>query len=109
MKEFRPNPLQNNRRLVTSCPFCGASVDRLDVKTVSQMDDHQIIHIHCASCLGSLVALFYVGGSGLNSVGLATDLSFDDWVKFAEHNEIDMDDVLKVHELLKSPEFFKIL
>ncbi|MBU1921930.1 hypothetical protein KKD84_01750 [Patescibacteria group bacterium] len=99
--------LPENLKILTKCPFCSANMEKLDVRLLQDMDDRQMVHIHCAACLGSMIALFLLAGPGIASIGLVTDLSFDDVVKFNKNDKIGLDDVLKTHEFLKSPRFLR--
>lgn len=95
--------LPQGMKILNHCPFCGASAEEMDIKLLKKMMDREIIHVHCAACRGSIIALLMTSGPGVASIGLVTDLSFDDMVKFINNREISLDDVLGMHELLKSP------
>jgi hypothetical protein len=40
----------------------------------------------------------------IGSVGMVTDLSFDDVSRFLNQTSVSADDVLRAHQILKSPE-----
>jgi uncharacterized Zn finger protein len=101
--------LPEHMKVLTSCPFCGASMEKLDIRLLKEMHDRELVHVHCEACLGSIIALLLMTGPGIASIGLVTDLSFDDMVKSVEEREVSLDDVLGMHELLKSPRFLKKL
>jgi hypothetical protein len=96
---------QENSRLIAQCPICNAPVEKLDIRLIRETEGRQMVHIHCCDCLGSMVALLFHSGPGLASVGLVTDLSFGDLLKFTEEKEIGPDDVLEAHELLRTERF----
>ncbi len=46
------------------------------------------------------MALVLTGGVGVSSVGLVTDLTGDEVLKFRRHDNIQTDDVLSFHQAL---------
>lgn len=56
-----------------------------------------LLHVNCKKCQNSIIALVLVNQVGASSVGLLTDLSYDDVLRFREDREIHIDDVMATH------------
>ncbi|NIP33104.1 hypothetical protein GWN26_13935 [Candidatus Saccharibacteria bacterium] len=97
--------LPEGQRIINRCPLCGGSASRLEARLLGQTQERQTVHLHCHECAGSVIAYFVMSGMGMTSYGLVTDLSFDDFVKFKQGLAIELDDVIRAHENLKSPHF----
>jgi len=99
--------LPENLKIISRCPLCGSSGKKLEARLLGEGIDRQVVHLHCAECLGSVIALFMMSGLGITSYGLVTDLSFEDVVKFDRSEEVSLDDVIRTHENLKSSHFLR--
>lgn len=87
-------------RLISYCPICHTHYNPLAAQVLDERDDAHLIHIECRKCGSSIVALVLTGGLGMSSVGLVTDLTGDEVLKFRTRENIQADDVLTVHEAL---------
>ncbi len=59
-----------------------------------------LIHVTCRTCESSIVAVIMTGGIGVSSVGLITDLTGADVVRFKDASPVSSDDVLEAYDLL---------
>lgn len=73
----------------------------MTAKILEEREDAHLIHIECRRCSSSIVALILTGGIGISSVGLITDLTSDDVLKFKGTEDITSDDVLNLHQALE--------
>jgi len=74
----------------------------MEAKVLDEKEDGHLLHIRCKKCWNSILALVLVSNVGVSSVGLVTDLVFEDVQKFrAEDAEVTVDDVLEIHALLE--------
>ncbi len=87
-------------RLISYCPLCEASYNPLRARVLDERDEAHLVHIQCARCGSSIVALIMSSGIGITSVGLVTDLTGDDVLRFKDETRISVDEVLDVHQLL---------
>lgn len=60
-----------------------------------------LIHVTCQKCESSIVAVIMTGGIGVSSVGLITDLTGDDVLRFKNAKPISSDDVIEAYELTR--------
>ena len=103
---FKPNPafgsLPEGISLISMCPICNTKYNPVQVKILEERDDAHLIFIVCKNCGSGVVAVVMNGGFGVTSLGLITDLSADDILKFKDVDEIGTDDVLELHKFLES-------
>ena len=99
-----PSPyFQDGLRLVSYCPLCESSYNPMEARVLGEKEDGHLLHIRCKKCWNSILALVLVSNVGVSSVGLVTDLTFEDVVKFREtSSDVTIDDVIQIHELLES-------
>ncbi len=93
-------------RLISVCPLCNTAYNPLSSKILEEKEDAQLIHLECDRCYGAIVALISQGGVGLSSVGLVTDLSSEDVIKFKSSPDVTYNDVIDIHEVLEQEERF---
>jgi hypothetical protein len=67
---------------------------------LEERDDAHLVHIQCATCGSSIVALILSSSVGLTSVGLITDLTGDDVLHFKDVGRVTSDEVIELHNLL---------
>ncbi len=93
---FRPEGL----RLVSYCPLCHLHYNVGDAKILEEHEDTHLMHVVCKRCSSSILVLMLTGELGVSSVGLITDLTSDDVVRFKDQSDIQDDDVIALHEQL---------
>ena len=59
------------------------------------------MHMECQKCGNAIIALVVHGVNGLNSVGMLTDLTYTDVVKFRSSAPVEIDDSLAFYEALQ--------
>lgn len=87
-------------RLISYCPICNTHYNPLAAQVLEERDDAHLIHVECRKCGSSIVALVLTGGIGISSVGLVTDLSGEEVLKFRNRESVRADDVLAMHQAL---------
>lgn len=100
------NVFSDNPTLITHCPICNARFNPLEAKILQESDITHLVHVKCQYCHSAIVALIMVNNMGVSSVGLVTDLSSEDTLKFIAERPIDSDDVLEVHQALNNQKVF---
>jgi hypothetical protein len=76
----------------------------MEARVIDERDGRHLMHIRCKKCAHSILALVLTSGMGVSSMGLLTDLTFDDVVQFREAKAITVDDVIALHHLLEQKE-----
>ena len=75
----------------------------MEARILDEKEDGHLLHIRCKKCWNSILALVLVSNVGVSSVGLVTDLIFEDVQKFRLNtSDVTVDDVLEIHELLET-------
>lgn len=84
-------------KLISFCPVCETRYNLMGAHVLGQEGDTQLLHVQCRKCQNSILALVLVNQSGASSVGLLTDLSYDDVLRFKNSRAICIDDVVEAH------------
>jgi len=99
-------PIGEGLKLISRCPLCRASYDPLQARTLSENEDAHLVHVSCRKCENSVLALIFISRAGAaRSVGLVTDCSYDDVVRFRRGHEVTVDDAIAFHELAAKQNF----
>lgn len=104
MEEKPFNLFNGNITLITHCPVCNLRYDPLEVKVLQEGERAHLVYIKCRHCQTAVLALIIANTLGISSIGLVTDLDADDVLKFKSAKTISCDDVIEVHQFLKSKE-----
>ena len=87
--------------MISYCPLCETNYNPMEARVLGEKEDGHLLHIRCKKCWNSILALVMVSNVGVSSVGLITDLTFEDVQKFSAHQaDVTVDDVIEVHRLL---------
>ena len=92
----------DNLRLISYCPLCNAHYNPGEAKVLDEKNGAHLIHVECKSCRSSIVAVIITGGIGISSVGLITDLTSHDVLRFKDSASITDDDVIQAYTLLQA-------
>lgn len=87
-------------KLISYCPLCSMNYSIRDAKVLEENEDTHLMHVVCRRCSSSIIVLMLTGELGISSVGMVTDLTSEDVLKFKDEEEINSDDVLLLHEHL---------
>lgn len=95
----------DNLKFVSYCPLCNSAYNPLEAKILEEREDAHLVHVRCRNCHSAIVALIVAGGLGVSSIGLVTDLSSEDVLRFKNGEPITIDDILDLHHKLKEQRF----
>jgi hypothetical protein len=87
-------------RLISYCPLCESSYNPLRARVLDERDDAHLLHIQCSSCGSSVLALLFTSNTGPTSIGLVTDLTGDDVLRFKDQTVVSTDEVISLHSFL---------
>ena len=88
-------------RLVSYCPVCETRYNPMEAKLLGEDGETRLLHVQCRKCQNSILALVLVNNVGASSVGLLTDLSYEDVLKFRANKNVNINDVIDVHGVLE--------
>lgn len=87
--------------MISFCPMCETNYNPMEARVLGEKEDGHLLHIRCKKCWNSILALVLVSNAGVSSVGLITDLTYEDVRKFSKQEApVSTDDVISVHQLL---------
>lgn len=95
-----------NLKLVSVCPLCSAEKEAIKTQVVDENEEAHLLHMQCDKCGSAVVAVVVHASNGLNSVGMLTDLTYADVLKFRAAAPIEIDDTLTFYEALKDQKKF---
>ena len=90
----------DNLRLISYCPLCNAHYSPTEAKILEQKDGAHLIHVECGNCRSSIVAVVITGSIGISSVGLITDLTSQDVMRFKKKESLNENDVIEAYQTL---------
>lgn len=100
-----PSPFfEEGIKLISYCPLCESSYSPQAAQVLGEKDDSHLLHIQCGQCSNAIIALVLISSAGISSVGLVTDLRFDEVDRFKEAEVVTTDDVIEMHDILQSEE-----
>ncbi len=95
-------------KMVSSCPICNTRYNSAKIKVLEERSNAHLIYIKCCRCQGSVLALVLANQAGVSSIGIVTDLSSEDVVKFKEQEVVSVNDVIDIHQFLKKRKVFDL-
>lgn len=84
-------------KLVSFCPVCETRYHSIEARVLAGAGETQLLHVQCRKCQNSILALVHVNQTGASSVGLLTDLCYEDVVRFRSRATVSIDDVIATH------------
>ena len=96
-------------RLVSYCPVCEIRSKSMMARTLGTQGETKLMHIKCHKCQNAFLALVLVNQVGASSVGLLTDLAYEDVMRFRSNRDVSVNDVIAVHEHFSKEDSFLIM
>jgi hypothetical protein len=88
-------------KLISYCPLCESSYSPRETHVLEEKEDGHLLHIQCGCCSNAIIALVQISAAGVSSIGLVTDLGFEEVERFKEAASVSTDDVIDMHCLLQ--------
>ena len=82
------------------CPLCESKYDSFRAKVIDSRGDSRLLHTQCSKCGAYIISLISATPFGLSSIGIISDLSSDDVLKFKDQPKITCDDVIEFHQII---------
>ncbi|MBI5794520.1 hypothetical protein HZA87_05595 [Candidatus Uhrbacteria bacterium] len=89
-------------KLVSFCPVCETRYNPMEARALAGIGETQLLHVQCRKCQNAILAIVHVNQVGASSVGLLTDLSYEDVVRFRSQSVVKIDDVIETHRFFGS-------
>ena len=94
--------------LVLHCPVCGNKYNAENTNLIDRSefdrgeDASLLVHTDCERCKSSVVFSISMEGPEIFSVGMVTDLTSADAMKFKNSSEVSVDEVIEFHDFLEN-------
>lgn len=85
---------QEALKFINKCPVCGSAYAPEQARLFAQKSKANLVHISCAVCRGNFIALVIVMKSGLSTVGMVSDLNFDDARRLHAFSPLEIDELI---------------
>jgi transcription elongation factor Elf1 len=96
------SPFDDGIKIISYCPLCNRHYNLLSAKIIAQKDEAHLIYLQCKNCGASIMALIITSSLGISSVGLVTDLTSEDIIRFKKIEEtIQADELINFHRALE--------
>lgn len=105
----KPDSWREALKFINRCPICSALYDTKEAKLFAKNDTATLVHLTCTSCATYFVAMVLVVGQGVSSVGMVTDLSFEDARKIHQMEPVTTDEIIDAHEFIENSLFIHSL
>ncbi len=89
-------------KLISYCPLCEMSYNPQEAKVLGEKEDSHLLHIQCGNCSNAIIALVLISSVGVSSVGMVTDLAFEEVNRFKDAVPVSTDEVIEMHHLFKN-------
>ncbi|MFC1662902.1 hypothetical protein ACFL04_01910 [Patescibacteria group bacterium] len=98
---MRDSAQNGDMRVMKVCPSCQTPYYPWQAQVLDEKHDAHLLYVSCHKCGSGQVALVLTGAVGVSSVGLLTDLTSNDVMKFKTGDYVTVDDVLEIHNFLE--------
>jgi hypothetical protein len=101
--------LSEGLKLVSYCPVCESRYHPMDAQLLDEDGQTHLLHVRCRKCRSAILAVLLINTVGASSVGLLTDLSYEDVLRARLGGGVTVNDVLDVHNLFSGSDWHRRL
>lgn len=107
MQNFDLKKVMEMLSTMLRCPICSTKYGKENTRVIESEQDPNfgdafiLIHSDCKKCKSSIVFNVEIRGPEVFSVGMVTDLTQSDTIKFRKYDPITSTEVLDLHKNLK--------
>ncbi|MDD2758515.1 MAG: hypothetical protein PHD72_04070 [Patescibacteria group bacterium] len=92
-------------KFINKCPVCGSVYATDRARLFAEEEQANLIHISCANCQSNFIAMVLVLGHGLSTIGMVSDLNYDDAKKMHALAPIAIDEMIEGHKIIQEEKF----
>lgn len=96
-------------KIISRCPVCSTPYNATDARIFARAEAATLVHIACGSCQSFFVAMVVLLGGGVSSVGMVTDLSYQDIARLHRAESIDTDALIDGYLTIHNPDLLQQL
>jgi len=101
----QPESWREALKYMGRCPACHKEYPAGQAKVFAREDTVGMVHLTCPECSNSFLAMVVVGNRGISSVGMVTDLTYEDAERVFRSEPVSIDEILEGRELIKQKFF----
>jgi len=101
-KSNRPEPWLEALKFIGQCPICKAKYENDKARLFAKKESANLIHITCGACASNFIAMIVTMGQAISSVGVITDLNFEDAKKIYKTHPVSVDEIIEGYQFIKS-------
>ncbi len=98
--QFSLDSLRSHFKVMRECPVCATGFESEQIRTVENTKGSHVLHVTCPVCSNSLI--FLVGSTqlGIGLIGMVSDLTYDDSVRFRRKESLSEDELIDCYQAL---------
>lgn len=106
---IKPDSWREALKFINRCPICSSLYDTKSAKLFSRNETATLVHLTCQNCSSFFVAMVLLMGQGVSSVGMVTDLSFEDVKRLYNTEPFSTDEIIDAHVEMQNNSFIHSL
>ncbi len=96
-------------KFINRCPVCSENYLPEKAKVFAKNETARLVHITCVKCQSYFVTMILTMGQGLSSVGMVTDLNYDDIRRLNKLPAISTNEAIESYTLIQEEKFARSL
>lgn len=93
---------QEALKFISQCPVCGEAYAVEQARLYAQQENANLVHISCLKCQSNFIAMVLVMGHGLSTIGMVSDLVFEDAKRLHQFSPFSLDEIIEAHKYLET-------
>jgi hypothetical protein len=106
---LKPDSWREALKFINRCPICSSAYNADSAKLFDRNDSASLVHLTCEKCHSYFVAMVLLLGQGVSSVGMVTDLNFEDVKRLHGKKPLTTDEIIDAHEEMQKSLFIHSL
>ncbi len=96
----KSSALQKTLNLIDKCPICNTSYGKSTKKMSISDNNTHLVHVTCHKCQSYFLAVVLEVAKGTSTVGMITDLNFEDLQRIYKLDYISLNEAIEGSEFL---------
>jgi len=109
MNKFLNNSFGREQKILQECPVCHSPRLGFRANVLEEGETNQLLYLTCPHCQSSIIMLISLGIFGVDSIGLLTDLSALEVMRYKDEPSLTANDLINLHQRLINNNFINNL
>lgn len=96
-------------RFITHCPVCKAEYKSEAAQFLGNQAEARFVHFNCSHCQSNFMAMVMMISKGISTVGMITDLTFQDMQKLYQLQPLTIDELIEARQFIHHTNFINAL